>query len=231
MNVTYSSYTVNLDQTSLANTSYSSSSGLKVTFASTASLAVAQDQWSSHSDLVLVTFVEGCGQYANGEYCYFKVSSSVCSGLVCTYSGSAIDQLEIIEQAEATWGTYYPSTPANATTGLTTDSDEVSDPVCGGLDATYGLPTADLGVDFDLELDDCFGYEDLDETDYMAYVKSLSGNAVLEDDTADVDADISGNNYVLNTTAVNLGLQRRRRAAKRWLVDIKGVNVPITADL
>ena len=131
----------------------------------------------------------------------------------CVASESPISHLEAFVSADVEWGIHYPLTPpsfyaggsdnGNSTTdsGTTTESNEDAAPHCDPADPKYGLPTAPLGVDFDVSLDDCFGYETVSDTDYVAYVDLMANATVLEDgpeNVANISGDLEGDEYLMN---------------------------------
>ena len=131
----------------------------------------------------------------------------------CVASESPISHLEAFVSADVEWGIYYPSTPpsfygggsdngnSTADSGTTTESNKDAAPHFGPADPKYGLPTAPLGVDFDISLDDCFGYETLSDTDYVAYVNLMANATVLEDgpeNIANISGDLESDEYLMN---------------------------------
>ena len=101
--------------------------------------------------------------------------------------------------------------------------------MCGPVDPKYGLPSAPLGINFDLALDDCFGYETINDTDYASYLASISDGDGLEDNPEDVvgaSVDLEGDEYLFNTTLFNI-TRRSVSLEKR----IKGFNEPMSVDI
>ena len=111
MDVNYAAPAVILDHSDSLSVAYSATLGLVITFSEEA-LNIASSAWSLGSGLLMMTNLEGCGDYENKDYCYFNVASISCTPeMVCVASGASVSHLEALVLADITWGTYYPSTP------------------------------------------------------------------------------------------------------------------------
>jgi hypothetical protein len=84
---------------------------LVITFSDPGAFAHSQENWGNDGGLIFVTYTAGCGDYENGERCYFAVTAATYDGtnLVVVVTGSSVRLQDAIDDANVVWGSYSPS--------------------------------------------------------------------------------------------------------------------------
>ena len=244
-NAQFNSPSVVLDHFASSSVSYlPSANALSIVFTSRDAYNKVQTTWSldTNSDLLLVTYTPGCGNYNGGERCYFQVSglNFIPNSYTVMATGTALSLENALNNATAEWGTYWPgdkgsSSPRNGK--ASGGANSTSNSTCGFPDTKYGLPTASPGINFDSALDDCLGYENINSANFAGYVTSIGGDD--EDDpgyTNDASKGLEGDDYLLhfNATKHRRGLFSSIGSALTSVAQklpIKGLTTPVTSDL
>lgn len=105
----FSTPAVNLDESDYVSCEYQKdSSDLHMKFSSQEAFDLACDHWNADDGLVLVAYVDGCGE--DHDRCYFKVTGlDIQSGeLVIVASGTSRDPHDLIDQASTEFGWWVP---------------------------------------------------------------------------------------------------------------------------
>lgn len=95
----FSEPSVNLDHSDHMHVKYASGQ-LIITFTSTEAFKHAETTWEKK--MILITYIEGCGDWSKGERCYFKVTSLKFNKgeLLCIASGETENPEDIITRGE-----------------------------------------------------------------------------------------------------------------------------------
>ena len=103
----FSEPSVNLDHSEHMHVKYTSGQ-LIITFTSTEAFKHAEKTWEKK--MILITYIEGCGDWSKGERCYFKVTGLKFNkgGLLCIASGETENPEDIITRGETEWGWWVP---------------------------------------------------------------------------------------------------------------------------
>ncbi|KAB2573480.1 hypothetical protein DBV05_g7889 [Lasiodiplodia theobromae] len=178
---------------------HSGSGHLNIQFGSPEAYDAAVKSWNE-TNLLLITNTPGCGNYDGGERCYFAVTTLNFDqpNLSVRVSGDSQIFADIVNDVTFEWGLWRPSASATASTATSTSEPSSSVSCTPPVDNEYGLPTACLGDDFDLQLDDALGYGDMSEFEFADYVN-------LTVPGIDQDGDENFENYLVARQAVSLG--------------------------
>ncbi|KAF5242897.1 hypothetical protein FOXYS1_15334 [Fusarium oxysporum] len=101
---------VNLDHCDHVSNAKYGPDGLTITFSTSEAYNHAQDTWDKKSGMVLIAYIEGCGDWEQGERCYFQVTSLEFQkgGLIIVASGNPSQPEDIISFGETEWGWWQP---------------------------------------------------------------------------------------------------------------------------
>lgn len=114
---------VNLDHCDHVSSVVCTEKGCTVAFASDEAYKYALTHWSAYEELILITFTEGCSQYADGERCYLKVTAIEFKGdLLVEVGGSFCHPDDIISKGETEWGWWTPRHGGTSVRTSTTSS-------------------------------------------------------------------------------------------------------------
>lgn len=159
--------------------------------------------WQNLKEIVFITFTEGCGDYSDGERCYFLAQQLIFDqgSLTIRAIGNPKDVRDLAESIDVSWGSYkddFSSASPIATTpggsnlypfpkltpggnGTTTNSTNTTTANFGqnGLcaapaDTKYGLPSACIGPHFDETLDEKLGYKESKDFAWADWVQTAS---------------------------------------------------------
>ncbi len=151
----FNAESVVLDHSAFIETvEFSPPNELLVTFNEEEAFRHSQLDWSVEEGLILITNTPDCGNYVDGERCYFSVTQLHWEpeGLYLRASGSASPLADIIDEIEMEWGVWEPKQ---------TKLESLKEKTCGTQsDEESDLPTACPGPLFDTDLDNALGYED-----------------------------------------------------------------------
>ncbi|KAJ4214962.1 hypothetical protein NW759_009986 [Fusarium solani] len=133
---------VNLDHCGHVSSIEYGKDGLTITFSSMEAYSHAYDSWSDDEDLILITYTEGCGDWAQGERCYFKVTGLVYKkGELCIIAiGVPSHPDDITAGGDTEWGYWEPRNPGGHSPG-----SSVSPPVYGGGASPTGAGSGGQG--------------------------------------------------------------------------------------
>jgi hypothetical protein len=163
-----------------------SSCALTVKFNNVDAFTAASNSRKGGIDLFLIVHTPGCGRYDQGEHCNFLVLDVHvdASSLTITVKGVDTSLVDAITDYLIDWGQFtnqpYPSfigggdNTGNSTIGNSTGCVPPKD-------TKYGLPTACLGDDFDMTLDDQLGYTAESATDWYG-LSPVLGEVSSDDD-------------------------------------------------
>ncbi|KAF7540137.1 hypothetical protein G7054_g1538 [Neopestalotiopsis clavispora] len=214
----FSTCAVNLDESMYISSEYDSDSGLRVTFSHQIAFDKAKSTWSVDDGLVLIAFVDGCGE--DHDRCYFKVTTlDFDSDKLCiTATGSSEDPNDLIDLASTEWGWYVPgrsagtgSSPSTQTISATVSAASTYATAASNSSSTYANSTtssdnsttstqwADNSTSCTPPVDSVYGlptaclgdYFDEDLSDEMGYI-TLANNTEFEefmDSLAPEDSD------------------------------------------
>lgn len=183
---------MNLDHSEHVSVSSAGADKLVVNFHSQEAFEHASTSWSAKEGLILIAYAKGCGEYDEGQRCYFDVSSlevhASGSNRAIVARGQAKHPDDISSGGDTEWGWWRPRNDNGAASshdetgsgpdfswnaGPTPRPESGSAPganrpsgrsrCAAPPDAKHGLPTACLGEYFDLDLDDGLGYEPLSD--------------------------------------------------------------------
>lgn len=178
---------------------HSGSGHLTIQFGSPEAYDAAVKTWNE-TNLLLITNTPGCGNYDGGERCYFAVTTVDFDqpSLSVRVSGDSQIFADIVNIVTFEWGLWRPSAAGTLSTASSTPESTPSASCTPPVDDEYGLPTACLGDDFDLQLDDALGYGDMSEFEFADYLN-------LTVPGIDQDGDENFETYLVARQAVTLG--------------------------
>ncbi|TKA67663.1 hypothetical protein B0A49_08059 [Cryomyces minteri] len=111
MEMNYTVPDVNLDHSAFA-TPKMDSGNMVITFSTATAFQHAQTTWITKDGLLLITYIEGCGDFPS-ERCYYQVSSldftSTGNTLAAVAQGNPVKAEDIVDHLTFKWGTYKPS--------------------------------------------------------------------------------------------------------------------------
>jgi len=92
---------------------YTTAGGLVIKFLTREAYDYARNTWVAEEEVILIAYVEGCGDYDKGDRCYFKISSLDFKGWngggsSVTAHGKPCHPDEIIDRGETEWGWWIP---------------------------------------------------------------------------------------------------------------------------
>ncbi|RSM07272.1 hypothetical protein CEP52_005323 [Fusarium oligoseptatum] len=104
---------VNLDHCGHISSIEYGNDGLSITFTSKEAFNHAYESWKDDEDLILITYTEGCGDWGQGERCYFKVTGLVYKkGELCIIAiGVPSHPDDITAGGDTEWGYWEPRNP------------------------------------------------------------------------------------------------------------------------
>ncbi|RSL42218.1 hypothetical protein CEP54_015559 [Fusarium duplospermum] len=110
---------VNLDHCGHISSIEYGKDGLTINFSSKEAYNHAYDSWKDDEDLILITYTEGCGDWAQGERCYFKVTGLVYKkGELCIIAiGVPSNPDDITAGGDTEWGYWEPRNPGGHSPG------------------------------------------------------------------------------------------------------------------
>ncbi|ODV62963.1 uncharacterized protein ASCRUDRAFT_68758 [Ascoidea rubescens DSM 1968] len=188
----------------------STDGSLSVDFNDDSAYKKAVNEWNCNKGLIFVTYLEGCGSYDSQDTCFFNSSSIKFDddNQIVTIGGKPCDVKDLASSVDFAWGEYTidddsqgasgfgkedsssdafaAATTASgyfaptAATSLSASTASSSD-TCGTYDPVYGFLMGTLGNEFDAGIDDCLGYETIEDTEYYSYLDDLGVD--------DLDAD------------------------------------------
>lgn len=193
----YNDDIVMLDHSDLYTWTYASSTGkLSVSFEDEDAFELAKKTW--HKSMIVAFYDGTCGTAMNCYVICNELSFDAASQS-CTMSTSPAKFEDIYSYFTFEWGHFKPghggspttpNKPGWTATTATTSSTPTSTNIIGNFsvgfnpddvnctappDTVNGLPTACLGPYFDEDLDDSYGYNNLDNAPFGAFAEQLPG--------------------------------------------------------
>ncbi|KAI8940370.1 hypothetical protein NX059_004063 [Plenodomus lindquistii] len=132
-----------LDYANAANTVKIARGGdLIIGFSDLQAFLRSVSSWDDLDEIVFVTYTEGCGDYADGERCYFLASKLYFdqASLTVRAVGKPRDVRDLAEDINVSWGSYKDE-QFNGATPVATSADGVAVPTATGTDAPSNFPT------------------------------------------------------------------------------------------
>lgn len=109
-NFNFNGPTINIDHSAYMTATCDGAGTISVKFGSKAAYNQAVSSWLEESGMIIVGLIQGCGNYANNELCYFKVSglSFDESTMTCSVQGTDSNVHDTITDYEFTWNQFSP---------------------------------------------------------------------------------------------------------------------------
>ncbi|CAI6336214.1 unnamed protein product [Periconia digitata] len=201
---------VMIDHCGYADAVYSDGQ-LIVKFTSPEGYTAAKNQWGVLNELYILTHTPGCGNYADGEYCFFSATKFSYDDRTTTITCYGAPKLmnEVVDTYQVDFGHGDPGEyfglgkstddwiDPNGDTGNNQDTANFPPACHAPVDDKFNLPTACLGPYFDGDIDDIIGYEDGTQSSWASKVQ----NSIH---TVDSD-DLPGNGHALSKKRFNFG--------------------------
>lgn len=206
------------------------------------------EQAVSHFDFEWGDYSPQGNKKNNGDWSSSKSTWSTKSSTTSSNSGSSTTGPSTTGTITTTSTTTATSSTSTSSTTTTTSTVSAGNYTAGGsnnpdcsvpADTVYGLPTACLGEFFDTDLDDSYGYERVEDTDFGSFATQF--NDLFYEDPFPVTAD-QQKEFEEDLDALNLN--NTRKLSKRLLgllpkivtnlvakaLPITGVTTPYTKD-
>jgi hypothetical protein len=132
-----------LDHSSLVGVAAPDEATLIVEFSSRAAFSYSQNEWTNSPNMIFVTYTEGCGDYHNGERCYFVAGSIEfdLSTLLVSIQGGAVPLQDVTHDVNVVWGS-FDDDGSDASGTFTSSGDTDPGPAPGYDVDTYPSSTS-----------------------------------------------------------------------------------------